>query len=326
MAARTKQGDQEIKQMRRSIGGLLATAVATMVWLGTATFAQQQGEKVKRGYGPDADQTLSGGNDGTGFPLKEPPPDVVAAQKKAPTPKMSDGHPDLTGFWGTAGWGYAVTYGKLSADGKTYDIENPVGLADRPSAIAAAKAYREAHPANSPPYKPEYAEKAKELTDHFMKFDPVFYCSAPGFPRLGPPTEIVEKPDVLVFLYDLAEQPNAFRLIPTDGRSHNTTLNPTLLGDSIGHWEGDTMVIDVNDFDDSTWISRQAPIHSDEMHVVETLHREGNTIHWHLKVEDPKVFTKAWEIDRTLIVGLKGGHVLEEEPCKERDAVHVPNK
>ena len=61
----------------------------------------------------------------------------------------------------------------------------------------------------------------------------------------------------------------------------------------MGHWEGDTMVIDVVNFTDETWISRNMPIHSDAMHVVESLKREGNTIQWKAVIEDPEVFTKS---------------------------------
>ena len=78
-------------------------------------------KKSELGYGPDKDQPFAGADpDGTGLPFKEPPPEAVAAAKQAPTPKAVDGHVDLTGFWGPAGWGYAVTQGALSADGKTH--------------------------------------------------------------------------------------------------------------------------------------------------------------------------------------------------------------
>src|SRR5229473_3234235 len=80
-----------------------------------------QDKQVQTGYGLDKDQPFAGADpDGTGLPFKEPPPEAVAAAKKAPTPHLPDGHPDLTGFWAPAGWGYAVTQGAVSADGKTY--------------------------------------------------------------------------------------------------------------------------------------------------------------------------------------------------------------
>src|SRR6185295_3649265 len=114
--------------MKRSF---VTYCVATFVAGGLCTSAFSQTKKlppgaiqdkiVKTGYGLDKDQPFAGADpDGTGLPFKEPPAAAVEEAKKAPTPKMPDGHPDLTGFWGPAGWGYAVTQGKLSEDGKTH--------------------------------------------------------------------------------------------------------------------------------------------------------------------------------------------------------------
>jgi hypothetical protein len=251
---------------------------------------------------------------------------VVAAAKKSPTPRATDGHPDLTGFWGPAGWGYAVTTGKLSADGKTYDVQRPADPAAQTPAAAAAIAKR-TDARNLPPYKPELVDKVKNLAENQTKFDPAFFCAPKGFPRVGPPTEIAQVAHELIFLYDTvnSSEQNAFRVIPTDGRSHDATLNPSYYGDSIGHWEGDTMVIDVVNFVDDTWLSQNGSIHSDALHVVEKLTREGDSIRWEITVEDPKMFTKPWVIQRTLVMGIKGGHVLEEPPCIEHDSGHLVN-
>src|SRR5579863_2463826 len=78
-----------------------------------------QVKKVPTGYGLDKDQPFAGADpNGTGLPWKEPPPEAVEAARKGPTPHLADGHPDLTGFWAPAGWGYAVTQGTVSKDGK----------------------------------------------------------------------------------------------------------------------------------------------------------------------------------------------------------------
>lgn len=287
----------------------------------------EQAKRVPKGYGPEADQPYAGADpEGTGLPWKEPPADVVNAAKKAPTPRTADGHPDLTGFWGPAGWGYAITAGKLSTDGKTYDVQRPADPGNQTPATAAAIANRVSSQ-NMPPYKPELIEKVKNLAANQTKGDPAFFCAPKGFPRVGPPTEIVQVPNEIVFLYDTvnSSEQNAFRIISTDGRPHDPTLNPSYYGDSIGHWEGDTMVIDVANFVDDTWLTQNGSIHSDALHVVEQLTREGNTIRWGITVEDPKMFTKPWVVNRTLVIGLKGGHVLEEPPCIEHDSGHLVN-
>jgi hypothetical protein len=285
------------------------------------------GSKVQVGYGLDKDQPFAGADpDGTGLPFKEPPPEAVAAARKAPTPRMIDGHPDLTGFWAPAGWGYAVTQGKLSADGKTYYTQRQEEAPNQ-TVLKAAELKKRTEGANLPPYKPELVAKVKDLAERQNKMDPAFYCAPKGFPRVGPPTEIIENPKTLVFLYDTvnSSEQNAFRVISTDGRGHDLTLNPSYYGDSIGRWEGNTMVVDVTNFVDDTWLSQNGTIHSDAMHVIEKLTREGNVITWEVSIDDPKVFTRPWVFSRHLIHGLEGGHALEEAPCVEHDGNHLVN-
>jgi hypothetical protein len=287
-----------------------------------------QGKQVPTGYGLDKDQPFAGADpDGTGLPFKEPPPDAIAAAKKAPTPHLADGHPDLTGFWAPAGWGYAVSGGgKLSADGKTYYTQRREEAPNQ-TREKTVELKKRVEGTNLPPYKPEFVAKVKDLADRQSKTDPAFYCAPKGFPRVGPPTEIVQVPKTLVFLYDTvnSSEQNAFRVVSTDGRGHDPTLNPSYYGDSIGHWEGNTMVVDVTNLVDDTWLSQNGTIHSDAMHITEKLTREGNVIDWQLTIEDPKMFTKPWVFSRHLIHGLAGGHALEEAPCVEHDGNHLVN-
>jgi hypothetical protein len=282
---------------------------------------------VKTGYGLDKDQPFAGADpDGTGLPFKEPPPAAVASAKDAPTPKLADGHIDLTGFWGPAGWGYAVTQGKVTADGKTAftqrQEEGPVQTKEK-----AEQLKKRMEGANLPPYRPELVAKVKNLADHQSTMDPAFTCEPKGFPRVGPPTEIVASTKTVAFLYDTvnSSEQNAFRVISLDGRGHDITLNPSYYGDSIGHWEGNTLVIDVTNFVDDTWLSQNGTVHSDAMHVIEKLTREGNVITWEISIEDPKVFTRPWVYTRHLIHGLASGHALEEAPCVEHDRTHLVN-
>jgi len=321
--------------MKRSSFLHASVAIAGMVLTGGLASAQTNklppgaiaDKVVKTGYGLDKDQPFAGADpDGTGLPFKEPPPQAVAQAKDAPTPKLSDGHIDLTGFWGPAGWGYAVTQGKVSADGKTaFTQRQEDGPNQTPEKAAQLKKRMEG--ANLPPYRPELVAKVKDLADHQSKMDPAFYCAPKGFPRVGPPTEIVASAKTIAFLYDTvnSSEQNAFRVISMDGRGHDVTLNPSYYGDSIGHWEGNTLVVDVTNFVDDTWLSQNGTIHSDAMHVVEKLTREGNVITWEISIEDPKVFTRPWVYTRHLIHGLASGHALEEAPCVEHDGNHLVN-
>ena len=145
-----------------------------------------QDKKVQVGYGLDKDQPFAGADpDGTGLPFKEPPPAAVEAAKKAPTPHLADGHPDLTGFWAPAGWGYAVTQGKVSDDGKTYYTQRQEEAPNQ-TREKAVELKKRVEGANLPPYKPELVAKVKDLAEHQSKMDPAFYCAPKGIPARRP--------------------------------------------------------------------------------------------------------------------------------------------
>src|ERR1700719_2350088 len=147
---------------RSSLMNSVATLAAVAIWgsMGGAAFAQSKklppgavnDKKVEVGYGLDKDQPFAGADPGgTGLPFKEPPPAAVEAAKKAPTPHLTDGHPDLTGFWAPGGWGYAVTQGKVSEDGKTfYTQRQEDGPNQTPEKAAQLKKRMEG--TNLPPY------------------------------------------------------------------------------------------------------------------------------------------------------------------------------
>ena len=93
----------------------------------------------------------------------------------------------------------------------------------------------------------------------------------PGVPRaLGSPfpIEILQDANTLTILY---EYMHLFRRIPTDGRAHPADTEPTFMGDSVGRWEGDTLVVDVTGFNDKTWVDTEGHQHSDALHVIERI-------------------------------------------------------
>src|SRR6202049_5342756 len=134
--------------------------------------APSQTKKVPIGYGLDKDQPFAGADPNvTGLPWREPPREAIEAARKGPTPHLADGHPDLTGFWAPAGWGYAVTQGSVSADGKVlYTQRAPEGPTQTPDKVAELKHRLEA--SNLPPYKPEALEKVTFLGAHQSHQDP----------------------------------------------------------------------------------------------------------------------------------------------------------
>jgi hypothetical protein len=145
--------------------------------------------------------------------------------------------------------------------------------------------------------------------------DLVYQCYPPGVPRiyLHPfPFEIVQTPGrvLMVFEYD-----HLIRQIFTDGREHRTDLPPLWMGDSIGHFEGDTLVVDTTGFNDRTWIDRIAVPHSEDMRLTERMHLNANGyLEIDMRVEDPKALAKPWEFTRYF---KKTDWTIDELICKD---------
>ena len=121
-----------------------------------------------------------------------------------------------------------------------------------------------------------------------------FETLGPG--RMGPPAQIVQLPDKLVFLYAT----NLFRLVPINA-SHRTDIDTSYMGDSVAKWDGDTLVVDVNNLNDDTWLGPDGYFHTEAMHVVERFTRSGDTLKYEVTVEDPNVFTRPWNMARYVL-------------------------
>jgi len=228
-----------------------------------------------------------------------------AATVSAATPKLADGHPDLNGQW----------YHRIGPPvaqlkpGQSYDaaIAKPIGIAQ----FNPGKA----------PYKPEYVAKVKDLDERQVQVDPAWYCQPPGVPRVGPPQKIVQTAKELVFMYDDLNG-NFFRVVRMNV-PHRTDIEASAHGDSVGRWDGDTLVVDVTNLDETTWLSDNGLFHSDKTHVIERLRREGDTLHYDVTVEDPVVFAEPWKL-RSRDLKLMKDYEIEEAPyCSERDASHL---
>jgi hypothetical protein len=165
--------------------------------------------------------------------------------------------------------------------------------------------------------KPSFGPHAFPLAE---TNDPIYHTCVPmGFPRifLYPlPMQIVQTPGEVIMLF---EYDSMRHQIFTDGRKHDTTLGPLWMGDSIGHWEGDTLVTDTVNFNDKTWIDRIGHPHSESLHVVERIRRID---HDHLvddiTIEDPKAYTKPWTAHLPFV--LKPKWTLQEEFCEDEES------
>jgi hypothetical protein len=146
--------------------------------------------------------------------------------------------------------------------------------------------------------------------------DPVYKsCLPPGVPRIYThpfPVQILQTPDQVVMLF---EYDSMRRNIYIDGRPHDTSLGPSWMGDSIGHWEGDTLVVDTTNFNDKTWLDRIGHPHSDALHLTERFRRMNAHLLDDITIEDPKAYTKPWTAHLDFLLRPKWR--LEEQFCEE---------
>ena len=141
-------------------------------------------------------------------------------------------------------------------------------------------------------------------------------CVPPGVPAatMQPyPLQIVEKPGLVVILYEAF---HLFRVIHTDGRPHPSDLDPTYMGNSVGHWEGDTLVVDVTGFNDKMDI--EGFHHTTAYHVVERYRRPSyETLDYEATIDDPNVWVAPWKYGGQL--KLHSEWELQEYVCEENN-------
>ncbi|MBI2187694.1 MAG: hypothetical protein HYU37_11355 [Acidobacteria bacterium] len=209
-------------------------------------------------------------------------------------PRLPDGQPDMQGQWISDAVGAAHSV----EDGRDPDadvIQGRIGE-ENPVVIVAP-------PDNRIPYRPEMAARRQQLLrDIFTpteveQVDPHVRTLLDGVPRNGyvpGGMQILQMPGAVLILY---ESNHAYRYIPLDGRPHAPQSLKLFMGDSRGRWEGNTLVVDVTNFNEETWLDSHGSIHSDALHVVErwTLAGPGR-IDYEATLDDPKAFTRPWKI------------------------------
>jgi hypothetical protein len=222
------------------------------------------------------------------------------AQYRAP---RVAGHPDLNGIWQTMN---EANYDLEGHSARSAMALRPGPLGPVPAAPVLALGAVGAVPPSMGvveggeiPYKPEALAKKKENQANWLSRDPEIKCYLPGVPRatyIGQPFQIFQNATQFFIAYQWG---GAVRNI------YLTDPGPapvdSWMGQSFGHWEGETLVIDVTGFNDSSWFDRAGNFHSDALHVVERYTRKSpEVISYEATIEDPKVFTRPWKISMPL--------------------------
>jgi len=211
---------------------------------------------------------------------------LLAAALHAQIPRLPDGKPDLGGVWE-----------RPYVPDMTRNAANQQGTNPLPFTPAGAEIFKNYDPA---------------------KYDYTGRCLPQGLTRSmnSPfPIQIVQTPTVFAVLY---EAWNVFHIVPTDGRGFPKDMDPTWMGTSIGHWDGDTMVVETIGFNGKTNLDTIGHPHSDQMRVTERYSRTDAThITYEVIIDDPKTFTKPWNNVRTFT--LRKDWDIMEYSCMENN-------
>jgi hypothetical protein len=254
------------------------------------------------------------------------------------TPRAADGHPDISGMWGGGFGGGApapapaagaaggaapaarggaapaaaggggrggAAFQRLPDGSILFDFGTEYNDQEGGGRICQSESCQAP---NQPKYNDAYMPKVKAIAKTEFggttALDPIQSCRASGVPRAGAPSYIMQSPDVIVFLYNAAPY-STYRMIYMNGRPHPDmkTYETTYFGDSIGHWDGDTLVVDTVGFNDDTWLGGGGPvgtvqftsIHSEKEQVIERLTRNGDAMSYEVTVEDPDALSEPWK-------------------------------
>jgi len=243
----------------------------------------------------------------TWYPGKGTPVPAMALAAAPPLKTVAnirrtrDGKPDLQGFYdpdtGAANQGLEKRKGDgVTPDGRGIIVDPPDGAL---------------------PMQPWAVEErvSRNRTERGYD-DPTAHCFPAGVPRsmyVPAAFHIIQTSDYIVFLHERM----AWRIVPLDGRPHLPDAIRLWQGDSVGRWEGDTLVIDTTNFNGKTWLNEGGEIVSHAEHVVERFIPAGpDTVHYEATVADPLVYTRPW----TIALPLKRDKAeMFETACHEED-------
>lgn len=242
------------------------------------------------------------------------------AQTAYRAPRADGGHPDLNGIWQTMN---EANYDLEAHMAKPAMAVRPGPYGPVPAAPVLALGAVGAVPPSlgvveggEIPYKPDMRKKKEENEAHWLERDPEIKCYLPGVPRatyMGQPFRIFQNSEALFIAYQW------------DGAVRNIYLKDpgpppvdSWMGQSVGHWEGETLVVNADGFNDSTWFDRAGNFHTDALKVEERYTRVSpDVIHYEATITDPNVFTRPWKISMPLYRRQEKNEQLLDFKCVE---------
>ncbi len=234
----------------------------------------------------------------------------------APTPRAPDGKPNLSGLWKTD-----------SASPELLERLIPSainGAGEEPLSQYFLNILSDFKP-DEEPLRPAAAALYRQRAKNFSNESPISHCLPEGMPLLEmapAPYKIIQTSGLTLMLY---ERDTTFRQVYTDGRKLPEDPQPTWLGYSVGKWDGDSLVVDSNGFNDRGWLDARGHTHSEAMHMTERFHRiDFGHLEVRLTIDDPETYTKPFTV--LLKQRLQPDTDLLESFCteNEKDATHVP--
>ncbi len=237
--------------------------------------------------------------------IVEAPP-VDAQNTAAGTPRTVDGKPNLTGLWqslGTADW-------DIQAHGAQAGPFYQLG------AIGAIPPGQGIVEGGDIPYLPEALEQKKKNLANRWKDDPVIKCYMPGVPRatyMAFPFQIIQSQKDILIAYEFGSENRLINM----GKPQEAVTD-TWMGTSNGHWDGNTLVVDVTGFNGMAWFDRAGNFANDSLHVVERYSLlDPNTMNYEATIEDPKTFSRPWKVNVILYRHREKDARLLEFKCVE---------
>jgi hypothetical protein len=222
------------------------------------------------------------------------------AQHEYAPPQLSDHTLDFRGIWQARGTAYINIEGHPSGNG-----------------VPASKSIVVDPPGGKIPYLPEARKQRDENFRTRAAADPGANCYQAGVPRavlLPTPFQIVQSPGNFAIVYT---DNHSYRLIEPDTLPHDDGID-FFMGDSRGHWEGETLIVDVTDLGDQTWLDEAGNFHSDQLHVVERYRRlSADRMLYEARLEDAKTYARPFTIRQTLYRDTRPGARIAEDECLE---------